>query len=96
MGNCKSCNSSLKTETVKSEVSPVNRKMLLNNFGRCPKCMVFSSALCLISCYFYFVMMKFIPGHKMIECFLLNIIGLFLLLFMTHVTTFVVRKISNK
>lgn len=95
MGNCKGCNS-VKTETAKSGASPANGKMLLNNFGRCPKCMLLSSAICLILCYFYFVFVKFIPGHKMIECFLLNFAALFLLLFLTHVTTFFVRKISNK
>lgn len=96
MGNCKSCTSSVKTKVSTHSEGTANGKMLLNNFGRCRKCIVLSSAICLISCYFYFVMMKFIPGHKMIEFFLLNIIGLFLLIFTIHVTTFVVRKISNK
>ena len=96
MGNCKSCNNSVKTETAKFGVSPTNVKVLLENFGRCPKCMFLSSATCLVLCYFYFVFVKFIPGHKMIEIFLLNFIALFLLLFLTHVTAFFVRKISKK
>lgn len=96
MGNCKSCGGSVKIETAKSRVSPANGKMLLNNFGRCPKCLFLSSAICLILCYFYFVFVKFIPGHKMVEIFLLNFIALFLLLFLIHVVSFFLRKIPNK
>lgn len=96
MGNCQSCNRSAKTAKAKSGLIASERKIDLNNFGRCGWCMLFSGGFGAAFFYLYFVMFKFIPGHSKIEYALLGISSCFFLLLLVHVAFFLGRKLSNK
>lgn len=96
MGNCQSCNQTVKSTGSKSITDLSSRKLDVSKFGRCGWCMFFAGAFGLAFYYLYFVFLKFIPGHAKIEYILLGIGSSFMLLLLVHFGAFAMRKFSNK